>query len=319
MKRVLLGFLAFVLLIVAATAVWLYTPDLPREEVEALYLRDPGDYREIAGQRLHVRVEGEGPAVVLIHGFGSSLLTWDAWARDLATDHRVVRFDLPGHGLSGPAPDDDYGIDRSVALIGALLDALGLERATLVGNSLGGLAAWRFAAARPDRVEKLVLIAAGGFVPPGAAYGQRIEVPPAFRAMRSVLPESMVRASLASMYGDPARLDPETVRRYWTMMRAPGVRDALVRRLEDFTTEDPVPLLARIPAPTLVMWGARDVMVPATDAARFAGALPDARVVIWPDLGHVPMEEAPERTLADLRAFLAGVPVGPAPAAVPAP
>lgn len=308
MKRVLLGFLAFVLLLVAATAVWLYTPDLPREEVEARYLRGPSDYREVGGQRLHVRVDGAGPAIVLLHGFGSSLLTWDAWAQDLAKDHTVVRFDLPGHGLSAPDPAGDYGTGRTVAVLGDLLDTLGLERVTLVGNSMGGLVSWRFAAEHPERVEKLVLIDASGFVPPGVPYGQKVEVPWVFRAMRTMLPESMMRGSLASMYGDPGRLDAATVRRYWEMMRVPGVRDALVRQLEDFTTVDPAPLLARIGAPTLILWGERDALVPVTDAARFAAALPAATVVTYPDLGHMPMEEAPERTLADLRAFLSRAP-----------
>lgn len=305
MMRILLIGLGVVALLLVGTGLWLYTPDKSRSALEATYLRAPSDYVEAAGMTLHVREEGQGPAIVLIHGFGSSLHTWDAWAADLAKDHRVIRFDLPGFGLTGPDPTGDYSMDRTVAVIHALLDAKGVERATLVGNSLGGLAAWNYAARHPGRVEKLALLAPGGYPRAGVAFDQTVEVPSAFKAMRYTLPEGTVRASLQPLFGNPAALTPELLTRYRDMMLAPGVRQAMVDRLEEFKLSNPDPALATIQAPTLLMWGERDIMVPARDAEKFAAALPNERLVLYPGVGHMPMEEIPTQSLADLRAFLA--------------
>jgi len=307
MKRILLILLAFLLLAGVGAGLLFHTPDLPRRELEAAYLADRDDVVQAAGMTLHVRDDGprDAPALVMIHGFGSSLHTWEPWAAALADDYRVIRFDLPGHGLTGGDPTGDYTDDRSVAVVDAVLDALKVDRATLIGNSLGGLIAWKYAAAHPARVEKLVLIAPGGWPRAGYSFNQRAEVPVAFKAMRWVLPESFIRQSMSPMYGDPSKLTEDMVRRYWDMLRAPGVREALIRRLEQFELTDPVPVLSGIRAPTLLMWGEKDAMVPFADAEKFADALPDDRLVSYPDLGHMPMEEAPARTLADLEAFLA--------------
>lgn len=306
MRRVLLILLALIVAGLVGAGVWMYTPDLSRADLEARYLRGTEDYRDVAGLKMHVRDEGPkgAPVLVLIHGFGASLQTWDAWTADLSKDFRVVRFDLPGHGLTGADPSKDYTIGRTVAVLGAVLDTLGIEKATLVGNSLGGQIAFMYAADNPQRVERLVLLAPGGFPLPGQVFGRAGEVPPTFKSMRYILPESGVKASFGPLYGDPTRMTPATVRRTWEMLRAPGVRQALVDRLEDYVLEDPVPKLASIQAPTLLMWGQKDILVPFAYAAKFTDALPNETLVTYPDAGHMPMEEIPERTLADLRTFL---------------
>ena len=103
------------------------------------------------------------PVIVLIHGFSYSLESFDAWADDLSADYRVVRFDLPGHALTGPDPQQRYSVGETVALTASLLDTLGHDDVVLVGNSLGGLVSWRLAAERPELVSRLVLLAPGGF------------------------------------------------------------------------------------------------------------------------------------------------------------
>ena len=167
MKVAFVGGLVLVVILVAAAL--LFTPDKTRAVLEPRYLRTPSDYVEAAGLRLHVRDTGprEAPAIVLLHGFGSSLHTWEPWAQALDRDRRVIRFDLPGSGLSEPDPTGDYTDTRSLEVLAALMDRLGVTKTTLAGNSIGGRIAWSFAAEHPARVEKLVLISPDGFASPG--------------------------------------------------------------------------------------------------------------------------------------------------------
>src|SRR5262249_21333024 len=163
-----------------ALAKYLWTPDQSRAHLEQKYLASPADYIAVASIRLHVRDTGPrnaSSALVLLHGLGSSLHTWEPWAKALSTDHRVVRYDLPRFGLTGPDPTNDYSEGRGMQILAALLDKLGIKRAILIGNSMGGRLAWNFAALHSDRVEKLVLISPDGFQSAGFEYGKAPKVP----------------------------------------------------------------------------------------------------------------------------------------------
>ena len=307
MKRA--GFLAPAIALAAmvGAGIWLYTPDRSLTTLEARYLHAPADYRQVAGIRLHVRDTGPRNAAVLIllHGFGSSLQTWEPWAEMLSTQYRVIRFDLPGFGLTGADPTGDYTTHRSIIILAALMDQLGIARASLIGNSLGGFIAWKFAVEQPDRVDRLVLISPDGFASPGFEYGRKPGIPFMVRLLPYVLPARLLRMSLAPAYGNPERLTDATVTRYRDLMLAPGVRDAIIARMGQVMLEEPAPLLRRIRAPTLLLWGEKDAMIPIGNAADYARDIPHATVVTLPGLGHVPFEEAPEVSLKPVRQFLA--------------
>jgi pimeloyl-ACP methyl ester carboxylesterase len=298
----------FALLCIAllGAALWLWTPDRSRAALEAKYLTQPGEMLEVAGMRLRVRDTGpkEAPALIMLHGFGSSLETWEPWARALQTDYRVIRFDLPGTGLSAPDPTGDYTDARSVEVLAALMDRLGLDRASLIGNSIGGAIAWTFAAQHPERIDKLVLISPDGFASPGFAYGETPDVPVMVKLMRYALPKALVRMNLEAAYGDPSKLTEETVDRYYDLMLAPGIRTAMIARMEQTVRRDPEPLLRRIKAPVLLVWGEKDAMIPFANAADYARVLPESTLASFPQLGHVPQEESPEQSLVPVRAFL---------------
>jgi pimeloyl-ACP methyl ester carboxylesterase len=302
-----LGILA---VLVIGLGLWAYTPDESRTELEAKYGVSAGDYIEVAGIRLHVRDAGprDAPALVLLHGFGSNLQTWDGWVDGLATSHRVIRYDLPGFALTGPDPTGDYSDARGLQVLSALLDRLGIARATLIGNSIGGRLAWKFSAQNPTRVERLVLVSPDGFASPGLDYGRKPHVPAYFRLLRYALPKAMVQANLARAYGDPSALSDQTVTRYWDLMRAPGVRAAMIACLEQAVLEAPEPLLRQIQAPTLLVWGEKDAMIPVANAADYLRTLPDSTLVRLPGLGHVPQEEAPTLSLAPVLSFLDAAP-----------
>jgi pimeloyl-ACP methyl ester carboxylesterase len=293
-----------VLLTLLAYGLW--TPDIGRTTLQARYLDAPGDLTEVAGERLHVRDSGpkDASAVVLIHGFGASLHTWEPWARELALHHRVIRLDLPGCGLSEPDPTGDYTDARSVRLLLALLDQRGIERATLVGHSIGGRIAWTFAAQHPERIDKLVLIAPDGFASPGFEYGVPAEVPVSMQLMRHVLPRPLLRMSLEPAYADPAVLTDALTTRYHELMLAPGSREALLARLQQTRLVDPRPLLRSIQASTLLLWGEQDVMIPFANSADYLACLPHARLVPFTGVGHLPHEEAPARSLVPVLDFL---------------
>jgi len=294
------------LALLAGAAYWLWTPDKPRAELDAKYRAPDCRYRAVSGLNVYICDSGPraAPAVILLHGFGSSLQTWDAWAKLLETDHRVIRFDLPGSGLTGADPTGDYRDSRSIEVLGAVMQGLGVDRASLIGNSIGGRIAWKFAAAQPARVNRLVLISPDGFASPGFEYGKAPQVPAILNLMRYVLPKPLLKMNLLPAYGDPAALSDAVVTRYYELMLAPGVREAMIARMRQTVLEDPVPFLRRIQAPTLLLWGEKDGMIPYVNAADYLRELPHAKLVSLPGIGHVPQEEAPAKALAPVRAFL---------------
>jgi pimeloyl-ACP methyl ester carboxylesterase len=293
-----------------ALLAWAWTPDRPRGQLEARWLESPADMIDVGGQRLHVRDSGrdgdgrDRPAIILLHGFGASLHTWEPWAAALSDRFRVIRYDLPGFGLSPPRAGGDYSLAADVSLLGALMDALGLARATLVGSSMGGKVAWHFAARFPDRVEKLVLISPDGFAQPGHRYGDAPRVGRALALMTVFLPKPLLKANLAPAYADPTRLTDAIVTRYHDMMLAPGARAAMIERLRQAVLEDPATLLPKVTMPVLLMWGEQDRLIPVSNAEDYLRLLPDARLVRFPSLGHLPHEEAPGESLPAVEAFL---------------
>jgi pimeloyl-ACP methyl ester carboxylesterase len=307
MKVALLVFLLIVV-VLAGAGFWLYTPDESAAQLQAKYGVSPADYIEVAGIRLRVKQSGppNAPVVILLHGFGSSLETWEPWAEKLAVKYRVIRFDLPGFGLTGPDPAGDYTDARTVNILAALMDRLGVQKASLIGNSLGGKIAWNFAVEYPARVDKLVLISPDGFASPGFEYNKKPKLPLLLQLLPYMLPKFLLRMNLAVAYANPAKLSDATLTRYWDMMRAPGDRTAMLARMQQVMLQDPAPLLKQIKAPTLILWGEQDGMIPFSNAADYKRDIPNATLVALPGLGHVPFEEAPDVSLPPVAAFLAG-------------
>ena len=284
--------------------------DLPLAELKARWADGASRFLDVGGMHVHVRDEGSGPPLLLLHGTSSSLHTWEGWAAALRAHHRVVRFDLPGFGLTGPSPSNDYRIEAYVELVDELARRLDLGPFVLVGSSLGGEIAWHYALAHPARVRGLVLVDSAGY----PRYGRG--VPIAFRlaslpglpwALTKLDPRRLVEDGVRRVYGDPSRIRPGVLQRYYELALAPGNRPALVARMRTPRPDESARIRA-IRAPTLVMWGARDGLFPVDVARRFADDIRGARLVIYQDLGHVPMEEDPSRTVADVDDFLASLP-----------
>lgn len=294
-----------------AGATWLlYTPDLPVEALRDRWAPPPSQFRAVDGLTAHVRDEGmasDTVPVLLLHGTSASLHTWEGWSAVMRPTRRVISMDLPGFGLTGPDPHDDYRIERYTRFVVALMDSLRVARVDLAGNSLGGEIAWHVAARHPQRVRRLVLVDPAGF--PVASQS----VPLGFRLARDrrltwlmsrILPRRVVTASVRDVYGDPARVTDGLVDRYFELTRRAGNRGALPARFAQSRPGADTALLAGVAAPTLIMWGARDHLIPPATAARFQRLLPGARLLLYPGLGHVPHEEAATRTATDALVFL---------------
>lgn len=275
--------------------------------LEAKYMTGADRFVQIAGVRVRVREEGssDAPVIVLLHGYTHSLETWDAWAEELAKTHRVIRYDLLGHGLTGPDPKKRYAPAERAAFLRDVFDALNVEKASVAGNSLGGLIAWRFAADNPERVEKLILVDAAAYSINGVT-DEPVPIPPAMDVFLRTAPEAGVAATVAFVYADDSKIRPERVEALRDMMRRKGNGQAFVDHIAEFTLPDPSADLARIAAPTLILWGREDALIPVAQGEMLEDAIPDARLIIYDGAGHAPQEEIPEQSVSDALAFLAG-------------
>jgi pimeloyl-ACP methyl ester carboxylesterase len=309
------GLVALILVAVGATS---WAPDRPVSELAARWAQPPSAFIDVAGLRAHVRDEGsrdDPTPIVLLHGTSDSLHTWGGWTEVLAGERRVIRVDLPGFGLTGPVPDGDYRVERYVDFVGELLDALGVRRFVVVGNSFGGWVAWETALAHPDRVAALVLVDSAGYplesqsVPIGFRVAR---VPGLNRLLRSILPRGLIDSSVRNTYGDPTRVTEELVDRYYELTLREGNRAALAQRFADGRWAGDPGRIRQLQLPTLVLWGGRDRLIPLHYGERFHRDIAGSELVVFPELGHVPQEEDPRATVAAVRRFLSRLAPGPA-------
>jgi pimeloyl-ACP methyl ester carboxylesterase len=305
----ILGVIA-ALLIVAF--LFLRVPDTDPAAMRAKYGTAPSQFVTLAnGQEVHLRDEGprDAPVIVLLHGSNADLSTWQPWVEALRGDYRVIRFDQIGHGLTGAAKDADYSPDRFVDGVQLVADKLGLERFVLAGNSMGGGIAMAYAMEYPERLSGLVLVDAGG-APIKREGGGNLAFtlarnPVLGPVLSQMLPRSVIEKSLKQSVSVQSIVTPQMVDRYYDMARYPGNRDATRARFSmpyrTFTAAD----VAKVQVPTLVMWGEEDALISYEAANWYMHHLPKGTLANYRGIGHLPQEEAAERSAADLRKWMA--------------
>jgi len=313
--RVFLSILAALVAGLCAAGYFLQTPET---DYQTMLERYGGARARFAtaesGMRIHYRDEGfkDGPVLVLLHGSNASLHTWEPLVERLEGAHRLVSVDLPGHGLSGPHPEADYSAAGMIDGLEAALDAAGIETFFLAGNSMGGKVAWRYALDHPERVEGLVLLNASG-APierdesegAGNLLFTLLMSPVGREALKRYTPRGFVESSLLQSVSVEAIVDEAMVDRYWDLNRLPSNKEATLAAFN--STENPyaAEMLGEISAPTLIVWGDEDPIIPVEAAAVFAREIPGAEVAILEGVGHIPMEEAPDETARLVEAFIA--------------
>ena len=280
------------------------TSDIPLEDLKTEFKKKNSRFLEVDGTLVHYVDEGEGIPIILLHGTGSSLHTWDLWAERLKNKYRVLRITLPGFGLSGPRFDKKYKIKDYVNLLENFVEKIGVEKFHLVGNSLGGSIAWLYSSFYDKKVSKLVLINSSGF--------ELDEVPFVIKIARNnylnflikkTSPKYLIKKSLKEVYYNDKLISKSIINRYYKLSLRQGNRQAFIdRSLINFT--DHTSRLKKVKSPTLVLWGKNDEWINVKFAQKFKKMIKNSSVSIMNDTGHIPMEEKPHESLKIVENFL---------------
>lgn len=273
--------------------------DIPLEVLSQKYANQHSRFLNIQGMRVHIRAEGnanDSIPLLLLHGTGASLHTWDGWVEEMKTAKWIIRIDLPAFGLTGPTMNGAYTMDMFRTVVIQVLDSLGINRVDIAGNSLGGYIAWYMALHHPGRVRKLVLLDAVGYPMNNGnkPIAFRLASIPGINAIfRFITPRFIVRNSIRDLYADKAKVDEVLVDRYFELSLRPGNRQAFLDRSRSFAFDSSYMQIPKITQPTLILWGKQDFFVPESVAHLFHRDLPHDTLIIMPNNGHMPMEESP--------------------------
>ncbi len=304
------GTVAIVVLAVLIILLLFGHRDIPFDQLKEKYTNAASSFIAVNGMDVHYRDEGnktDSVPIVLIHGTAASLHTFDAWADSLKKTNRVVRMDLPAYGLTGPFPNRNYSIASYTAFINDFLKALNIQRCVLAGNSLGGQIAWNFTLEQPCMVTKLILIDAAGYPLHSRSVPivfKMARMPVVKNLLTYFTPRSIVRASVENVFFDNSKVTDALVDRYFDLTLRAGNRQALVDRLNAAADINNAPKIKSIQQPTLILWGANDLLIPVENAHLFHAALPNDSLVILDKCGHTPMEESPVESLKPVMLFL---------------
>ena len=300
--------------LLAGAFIALRTPDTDAAGMQRKYGGPKPTFAETSdGMLVHYRDQGcrNCPAIILLHGSNASLHTFEPLVDILKDRYRLISYDQPGHGLTGPHPRDDYSAQGMFDAIEAVVDATGVERFTIAGNSMGGWVAWRYVLEQPQNITSLILMDASGAPPspdaekPKLYLGARIVQYSAGRFLvQHITPRSIIRKSILDTVADEAFVTEEMVDRYWELLRYPGNRRATA--LLAIADREPgyAQQLTGVAVPTLILWGEEDRVIPPHNANTFHEMIPGAKLQILDGVGHLPMEEAPARTAVAIETFL---------------
>ncbi|CAG5085161.1 alpha/beta fold hydrolase [Parvicella tangerina] len=274
------------------------------EELLEKYANKHSDFIEVQGVNIHFRDEGEGEPLVLVHGTFASLHCFDGWTEMLSSHFRVIRMDLPGFGLTGPKPDNKYSIELFADFLNEFLEKIGVESCFIAGNSLGGWLSWEFALKYPEKVKKMILIDAAGYINDNTyPLPFVIAQTPVLRNVFNYVPKAVVRRFVRQVFYDQTKVTDELVDRYFDLFHREGNKEAFVRIANSYFVQNTHNLI-NLTIPVLVMWGDHDNWLSVKHADKFKRDLLNCTTIIYEHVGHVPMEEIPERTALDALNFL---------------
>lgn len=275
--------------------------DIPAATLMTRYGHD-AQFITVKNTVVRIKESGQGEPLLLLHGFSASADTWDGWRAELSDKYRVIAIDVPPFAITGPLPQGKTTTDAVVHFINDVANHLGLTRFYLAGNSLGGFLAWNYALHYPTKVKKLILVDSVG-------YYHRAPLPVILyrtkglrHLVNKVAPRLFIEQNIRSVYGDASRVNPDSIQRYQDLLRRDGTRAAIADIMRGIYVDSTA--VKQIRTPTLILWGAKDRWIPPAHGRRFQQDIPNSTLISYDDLGHIPMEEDPQRTAADVRHFL---------------
>jgi len=270
------------------------------------YTNEHSRFLVIDNTLVHYRIEGEGFPIVLLHGAFSSLHTFEDWTKSLKKTRKVIRLDLPGFGLTGPKPDNEYSITGHLRFIKRFLKMLGIEQFDLAGSSLGGWLSWELALRSPERVRKLILIDSAGFLDPTCipAPFKLAQTPFFVKILKYTIRKNILESYVKQVYYDESKVDDALVQRYYDLFTRDGNPEAFVSMVNS-KFKDNTRQLKKIDTPTLILWGNEDEWIPVEFGHEFHERMPNANMIIYKETGHLPMEEKGRKTVKDVLEFIA--------------
>jgi len=289
------------------------------EAVAAEQATGPSKFEMVGDVKLHVRDEGQGPVILMLHSSMSNLRIWDGWADQLKGSYRVIRFDWPPYGLSVD-PRPSQGMPSVVELIERFVKQKGLGKFVIVASSSGATIATMYTARHPEQVRALAVSTLPLKAPPPTETSALVSsvLWVHTNLVPNYMPEFFYRHSLAELYGRPERLKPETVHWYYMTNNIPGgfarVKTYYEANTKAVWKSGAGDAAAAVKVPVLLQWGDRDIVIPKdrADDARVMFANAPMKIIHYPDVGHYPMIELPEQTGRDLKAWIDALPATPA-------
>ena len=307
--------LKIIALLLAISLLWLaYTPDMPRELLVQKYSNNESEFvSNDQGLRVHYRDQGAAGnrPIVLLHGNSNSLQTFEPLVNALISNYRVISLDFPGHGLTGAHPQNDYGYKGLSDALALVVNHLSLKDYSLLGHSMGGWVAWRYAVDNPDQLNSLILMSASGMPPRKNDPIKQDGL--GFKLLKSAigpllsgytLPRSVITKSTEKSMVQQDMVTQELIDTYWELLREPENRRALAYRAKEGRELEKADLAKSIKLPTLLIWGEQDSFVYPSASISFSERIDNTQTLLIPNVGHLPMLESTETVALAIQNFI---------------
>ncbi|MFN5188840.1 MAG: alpha/beta fold hydrolase [Chitinophagia bacterium] len=283
--------------------------DIPVAQLKAKYLKPNSAFIDIDGVSVHYIMEGrieDSLPIVFIHGTSASLHTWDTLSSLLKNNKKIIRLDLPAFGLTGPNRLNQYNFNFYNQFLDEFLSKLNVTKCIVAGNSLGGSIAWNYAIASPNNVKQLILLDASGYPKKdekGSLGFKLAGIPVLNQALKHISPISLIRKSLEDAFYNKSLVTEKMVQQYHDMLLREGNRAALLELFQHPMKADPAKIKT-ITQPTLIIWGKQDQLISYKNAALFKQDIQNSQMLVLDNVGHIPMEEAPNQVVTAILGFI---------------
>ena len=284
-----------------------YPSDISKESIEAKYLLESSDFIEIDGVNIHFAIDGTGPDLLLLHANYANLIDWNPWVDQLKKHFRVIRIDIPGHGLTEADPSNDYSMQRTVFLLENFLNELGIDTLSIAGASLGGTTSLHYASQNPEKIDNLILVSPGALNPRVRGRTEPVTLPKPFEIIAYITPKIITETLLKGGFGDPNNVTDQLIKRWHDLLLREGQRDAQIARVNQYVSGDIDRVLSEVRAPALIMWGKKNNVVPVDLAYEMKDMMKNSlriEMIIYESGGHQLVQELGIQTGKDALEYL---------------